>query len=223
MDMIIQSLPESIILKDQYEAYIINSIALSAKFYEVDLNSISFERFIECSNSKYNLHVEDLALNEVNCLKILNYKLNYFSIYDILNLLMDDYLGELLNEDDDYIISIINYPFNILENIILSNITIKYSYIEISFCLIRKTNNYFKLGDDYLEKFNNKYNIKYSDYQECLQNIDNILNSKSKNYYLDFNYKNDEHKKGHIQPNIEKKKNTDINKIYNYLFNISKI
>ena len=138
MDIIIQSLPENIILKEQYEEYIINSIVLSAKFYEMDLNSISFEHFIEYSNNKYNLHVEDLALNEVNCLKILNYKLNYYSIYDLLNLLMDDYLGELLIENDDYFNSIINYPINILENIILSNITIKYSYIDISFCLICK-------------------------------------------------------------------------------------
>ena len=56
-------MPENIILKVQYEAYIINSIVLSSKFYEIDLNSISFERFIEYSNNKYNLNAEDLALN----------------------------------------------------------------------------------------------------------------------------------------------------------------
>ena len=101
LDIIFQSLPENTILDGQYEIYIINCIILAAKFYEDDLKSTSFERFIDFSKNQFDL--EDIALNEIICLKILNYKLNYNSIFDILNFLMEDYMTELnIGNNDDY-------------------------------------------------------------------------------------------------------------------------
>ena len=222
IDIIFQSLPKNIILNEEYEIYIINSIVLAAKFYEIDIKSISFERFIEFNNNKFNLTIDDVALNEVNCLKILNYRLNYYSIYDILYLLMNEYINELsIKEDNEYNNSIFNYPFNILENIILSNITINYSYIDIAFSLLYKTKENFNINNECIEKINNKYDIKFINYKECLQNINDITDLKNKLYYLDFNYENKELKKNNIENNDENKKNIDINNIYKFIFNIT--
>lgn len=220
LDIIFQSLRTSVLLNDKYEIYIINIIILAGKFYEDDIKSISFERFINYNNNKCNLNVDDIGLNEITCLKMLNYKLNYYSVFDILTLLIKDYLNITSIDNKDYYNKIYTFPFNILDNIILSNITINYSPIDIAFSLLYKTHMNFQLNNKYFNEFNKKYYFINSDYKECLNNINNILNIQNKIYFLDFN---NEHKqiKNNREKNEENKKNVDINKIYDFILNIT--
>ena len=119
LDIIFQSLHKSILINDKYVIYIINIIILAGKFYEDDLKSISFERFINDNNNKCNLNIEDIGLNEINCLKMLNYQLNLYSVFDILTLLIKDFLNIISIINKDYYNKIYTFPFNILDNIIL--------------------------------------------------------------------------------------------------------
>ena len=114
LDIIFQSLRTSVLLNDKYEIYIINIIILAGKFYEDDIKSISFERFINYNNNKCNLNVDDIGLNEITCLKMLNYKLNYYSVFDILTLLIKDYLNITSIDNKDYYNKIYTFPFNTL-------------------------------------------------------------------------------------------------------------
>ena len=193
MDIIFQSLSEDIILNEKYEINIINCIILAGKFYEDDLKSMSFERFIDYNENEFNFNVDDIAYNEIICLKLLNYRLNYY-----------------YNKNE-----IFNYSFNILDNIILTDITINYSFINIVFSLLYKANKNFNICNNYLEQINKKFNVKYSDYKECLENINYILDLKNKIYYLDFN------NKSNIIKKEENKDKIDINKVYKYLFNLT--
>ena len=215
MDIIFQSLSEDIILNEKYEINIINCIILAGKFYEDDLKSMSFERFIDYNENEFNFNIDNIAYNEIICLKLLNYRLNYYSIFDILNLLLQYYMDVLLIQKDYNKNEIFNYSFNILDNIILTDITINYSFINIVFSLLYKANKNFNICNNYLEQINKKFNVKYSDYKECLENINYILDLKNKIYYLDFN------NKSNIIKKEENKDKIDINKVYKYLFNLT--
>ena len=220
MDIIFPSLPKDIILNSHSEIYIINCIILAAKFYEDDLKSISFERFINLNNTDYKISINDIASNEVNCLKILNYKLDYYSIYDIISLLIFDYISKIPIKNFEFFCSVFNFPFNILDKIILSDIMINYSPIYIAFSLLYKTNINFNFEKDYFNNIKKKFSVEFSEFQNCLLNIEHILNLKDKIYDLNLNniiqIKEDKEK-----INNENKQNFDVNKIYKYLINIT--
>ena len=66
------------ITKKEEELYILNCLFISQKFYEKDLKDLP-DYQIYLKNNIYDVEANDIIENEISCLKILKYKLDFHS------------------------------------------------------------------------------------------------------------------------------------------------
>ena len=173
MDNIFIHIQDEKISKKQFELYIINSVLLAAKFYEKDIHQPNTSRFISIELN-YVIDECDIIENEIECLKILDYKLNYFSSYEILMMFLNNgfiFEDEINNKTNDYIIIIYNYALKIYKDIIQNVIALKYNNLQIVFSIIHLTRKQFGLQNNFFNILKKFYNIHLSDYKECLNTI----------------------------------------------------
>ena len=132
MDLIFKTLynENKKITKKEEDLYILNCLFISEKFYDKDTKELpDFQLYIK--NSIYDTEPIDIKENEISCLKILKYKLDHHSLYDILKAYM--YNGFIFDKEIDFnsIISEIKLAYNYAEKLFRD---IEYSYIALFFC-----------------------------------------------------------------------------------------
>lgn len=167
MDIIFKNFGEKTIRGKEFDLFIINCLLLAGKFYEKDIREMasSVEKFWELNNCR--ISDKEIQLNEIECLRLLNYKLDHQSVYDLLKFLM--YNG-IVYQNDSYTVSniIYNYSLKVFRDIMNSNIALMYHPVPICFSIIIFARKKFKLNTKYLKKI---YNIKSEDYKECYDEI----------------------------------------------------
>ena len=178
------------ITKKEEELYILNCLFISQKFYEKDLKDLP-DYQIYLKNNIYDVEANDIIENEISCLKILKYKLDFHSLYDILKAYM--YYGFIFDKEIDFnsIISQIKLAYNYADKLFRD---IEYSYISlffsadlIAFVIIQLTRKKF-FSNKYDKKIKNIYGYKQEDYKECLTEVKNFLENvqnglETKEYY----------------------------------------
>ena len=179
MDLIFKTLynQNKKLTKKEEELYILNSLLLSEKFYEKDIKEHpDYDLYIK--SSIYDVEYIDIKENEIYCLKILEYKLDHHSLYDILNAFM--YNGFIFDKEinENSIISEIKLAYNYADKLFRD---IEYSYIVlfytpdlIAFVIIQLTRKKF-FSNKYDKKIKNIYGFKQEEYKECLNEIKNFL------------------------------------------------
>ena len=181
LDEILKSINVNNLSKKKLQLYIINSIILAAKFYEDDILSLNIDRFVECEENEYDINCDDILVNEINCLKILNYKINYCSLYDLLillrYLLFDEFLNDFDKDYDGELYQVIyEYPFELLGQLIYSpEILFNYTTFEIDICILYLTYNEIKFSKKYLNRVFKKLDINFNNYKNCLDTINYCL------------------------------------------------
>ena len=184
MDLIFKTLynENKKITKKEEDLYILNCLFISEKFYDKDTKELpDFQLYIK--NSIYDTEPIDIKENEISCLKILKYKLDHHSLYDILKAYM--YNGFIFDKEIDFnsIISEIKLAYNYAEKLFRD---IEYSYIAlfftpdlIAFVIIQLTRKKF-FSNKYDKKIKHIYGYKLEDYKECQNEIkiflDNVQN-----------------------------------------------
>ena len=159
------------------ELYILNCLLISEKFYDKDITNIP-EYSIYLKYTIYDIDVADIKENEIYCLKILEYKLDHHSIYDILKGYM--YNGFIFEKEIDnnslgYQIKFAyNYAEKLFRDIIYSYIAIFYPPYLIAFVIIQLTRKKF-FDSKYMKKIKKIYGIKQNDYKECYEDIKDFL------------------------------------------------
>ena len=159
------------------ELYILNCLLISEKFYDKDINNIP-DYSIYIKYTIYDIDAMDIKENEINCLKILEYKLDHHSIYDILKGYM--YNGFIFEKEiDDYsfghqIKFAYNYAEKLFRDVIYSYIAIFYPPYLIAFVIIQLTRKKF-FESKYMKKIKKIYGINQSDYKECYEDIQIFL------------------------------------------------
>ena len=176
----------------------------------------------------------DIKENEIECLKILQYKLDHHSIYDILKAYM--YNGFIFEKeiDSSSIIYQIKFAYNYAEklfrDIIYSYIAIYFPPYLIAFVIIQLTRKKF-FDSKYMKKIKKLYGIKQNDYKECYEEIKNLLNNIEKGLKInDYNKINqgtnkekeeEKEKENNIIKKEEKEDNNKIENIINKTENIN--
>ena len=180
MDLIFKNLynQNKKITKKEEDLYILNCLFISEKFYEKDLkDSPNYELYLK--NNIYDVEPFDIVENEISCLKILEYKLDHHSLYDILQAYM--YNGFIFDKeiDNTSIISEIKLAYNYADKLFRD---IEYSYIVlffpadlIAFIIIKLTRKKFFNNSKYDKKIKSMYGYKQEDYKLCLNEINNFL------------------------------------------------
>ena len=159
------------------ELYILNCLLISEKFYDKDIINIP-EYSIYINYTIYDIDTMDIKENEINCLKILAYKLDHHSIYDILKGYM--YNGFIFEKEIDnnsfghQIKFAYNYAEKLFRDIVYSYIAIFYPPYLIAFAIIHLTRKKF-FENKYMKKIKKLYGIKQNDYKECYEDIKNLL------------------------------------------------
>ena len=191
------------------ELYILNCLLISEKFYDKDINDIP-DYAIYMKNTIYDIDVIDIKENEIDCLKILKYKLDHHSIYDILKGYMYNgfiFEKEIESNSIGYQIKFAyNYAEKIYRDIAYSYIAILYPPYLIAFVIIQLTRKKF-FDSKYMKKIKKIYGIKQNDYKECYEDVKAFLNNVEKGLKVsDYNKINKE------KENKELKHNETINK-----------
>ena len=178
---------------------IINAIFILAyKFIDTDSDYYlcykSFKTFF--SKRKKHLRAKDLRVVEVQCLKILEYNLSKFTIFNFLELVLSS--GIVLEKEvfNFKIISkIYNECFNLLDFCFEENdLIMEYPINQIVFSIIyiiRKQNN---LVYNIEKNFQKIYNIELKKYLNCIKYISSIY-YKNENISNNFFLLNDDRKK----------------------------
>ena len=215
------------------ELFILNCLLIAEKFYDKDITTIP-DYNIYIKNSIYDIDVMDIKENEIECLKILQYKLDHHSIYDILKAYM--YNGFIFEKeiDSSSIIYQIKFAYNYAEklfrDIIYSYIAIYFPPYLIAFVIIQLTRKKF-FDSKYMKKIKKLYGIKQNDYKECYEEIKNLLNNIEKGLKInDYNKINqgtnkekeeEKEKENNIIKKEEKEDNNKIENIINKTENIN--
>ena len=153
-------------------------LMISSKFCENVPLKPTFQRFIkfaneEIKNNEFKITKEDLFLYEIIICKILDYKLNYFNIYDFNffffgnGILKFEHLKDINNFVEisneakrNILIKIYERSKYYLNNIINNLICIKYSSLLISICIMEKSIDYVLIKEFNREDSFNKDEIK---------------------------------------------------------------
>ena len=161
MDIIFKKFEEKTVKGKEFDLFILNCLLIAGKFYEKDIREMSsaVEKFWELNNCL--ISEKEIQLNEIECLKLLNYKLDHHSVYDLLKFLM--YNGIVYQNDSYSVYNIIyNYSLKIFKDVINSTIALIYHPLPICFSIIILARKRFKLNTTYLKKI---YSIKTEDYK----------------------------------------------------------
>ena len=226
-------------IKYNYNLLAAACLIISSKFCENVPLKPTFKRFINLYNEEINNNElqgtkEDLFLYEIFVCKSLDYKLNYFTIYDFNffffgnGILKFEHLKEINNSikiDNAFkrniLIKIYERSKLYLNNIINNLICMKYNSLLISICIMEKSIDYvlikeFNREDSFNIDFIKQKNKKY--FWEIMKEFYNIKCESSQDYqYLKLDC---EKYKIFEEKNYNKYNNNtiDLNKSQNLLF-----
>ena len=170
-------------MSDEKLLYIlIGFFLIASKFKETDI--FEPELYIFCNiDWEFMLTVEKILYYEAKCLKNIGYDFFIYSTYDWLSIFMGNgyvFEGEIDEENPEAINEIHSYTFKILITLTPKSIFIKYSplYNAISIVQICREDKIDKnkLNTELFNKLLSLYDLKFSDYENCYNEIKGITN-----------------------------------------------
>lgn len=137
------------------------------KFAENDPIVPDLSRLSITHNEYYDL--KDVRKYENHCIKFLDYKLDFFTSYDILTSIIN--IGLFFNDEinqDVIVDKIFAYAYKLLNHFVLNNMSLKFTSIQIGFSILCLTRERFKLDEErtnFLLKF---YEFNKDYFMECM-------------------------------------------------------
>ena len=185
---------------------IIAFFLISGKFNEIDIFEPNLNDFLDFSD-KFKISIDEICKYEMIALQLIEYDVIVYSTYDWLIVLLNNgfiFENEIKDIDAIPINNIYNYVKKCLAMITSRSFFTKYHPLQIAFSLIHHgRDKYVSEGNEkYLKFIQDVYDIKFSDYENCYNEISKEFSETKKK---------DKEKKS------KKKKEMMIKKIYLYL------
>jgi hypothetical protein len=118
--------------------------------------------------------VRDIRKHEDFCIKMLDFKLNNYTCFDVLESLLRNgiiFQDELKDQSSEYINSVYLYPKSILSSIISTKTILEFNPIQIIFSILHLTREKFNFDKKKSKTINNVYKINFNSFSECLDQI----------------------------------------------------
>ncbi len=154
---------------------IIAFFLISGKFNEIDIFEPNLNDFLDISD-KFKLSIDEICKYEMIALQLIEYDVIVYSTYDWLMILLNNgfiFENEIKDKDAIPINNIYNYVKKCLALITSRSFFIKYHPLQLAFSLIHHGRDKYVSSSN--EKFFNFikdiYNIKFSDYENCYNEI----------------------------------------------------
>lgn len=163
------------------EIYVITCLVIAAKFKESNIIEPNLSRFTS-SGDYYDIDEMDIVIAEVELLKLLKYKLNYITAYEILKVFFYDgfvYSCELKNKPRDFITIVYCYAKKILNDIIHNDNSVIYNPLQIAFSVIHLTRKNFNFEKNFFNLIKKFYDIHLNEYKDCLNICKKIISNPS--------------------------------------------
>ena len=211
--------------------YLIGYFLISSKIRETSMTEPPLESFLDMDiKEDIILSKRKIAYYEVLCLKSINYNIYSYSAYDwIVHLIGIGIVFNceiniknsiiLINDHRHTIVKSINkYAFQLLLDLIIKNVFIKYSPMYIAFSIIQISREKFLaqhlINQNLFNKLINLYGIKFDDYKNCYEEIKlNIPCDKAiedeKNIKEENQNNNESNNKNNMKLKIIKKKSVE--------------
>lgn len=170
--------------------YILSCFILAFKFNEIDngLNIIEDNRIESiCKYLKIEVSVSELDKYEIKCVKLLEYNLNKFTLFDIISYIKFSgfiFQNEIKNKEKNLVNEIYEKIDDILDLIISNSDFIeRYNAYQIAFGIIHYVRIHFGLEENVMENLisNEIYKfIAFEDYYLCYKNIEKTYSREEK-------------------------------------------
>ena len=129
------------------------------------------------SDKKYFFDTEDISIYEQNCLKALDYKLNYYTVYDALCIILN--CGIVTDEEAkrnkiNVVEKIYQLTFNILEEISFNEIFMNYNPLKITLAIVSIARNHFNKGrnsESHFDLIKEFFEVDNEYYEICAKEI----------------------------------------------------
>lgn len=179
MDTIMRNLSK--LPQKKFEVYIINCLLIAAKFKESNIIEPNISRFTSTGNY-YDIDEMDIIIGEIEVLKLLKYKLNYFSSYEILNMFFYNgfvYSWEVNNKSKEFINIIYCFAKKIFYDIAHKEHILKFNNLQIAFSVVHLTRKNFGFKHNFFNLIKKFYNFHLIDYKSCLSVAKKIIDNQS--------------------------------------------
>ena len=159
---------------------ILGFFLISSKYIEDDIFEPEFQLFCNINKSLV-LTTEEIRTSEVQCLTLINYNLYLYSVYDWVNILLNN--GILFENEINDIKDLKNIYIYIQQLLTLATSKIyffKYSSLHIALSIVhlgrdKYLNNKEEISKNLYNLLLSLYGIKFYDYEECYNIIKNDL------------------------------------------------
>ncbi len=157
---------------------------ISGKFNEIDIFEPDLNDFLDFSD-KIKISIDEICKYEMLALQLIDYKVIIYSAYDWLMVLLNNgfiFENEIDNNSNNTINNIYNYIKRCLAMITSRSFFSKYHPLQIAFSLIHFGREKFieKNDEKYFLFIQDIYNIKFSDYEDCLEEVKNEFSENKK-------------------------------------------
>ena len=182
LDNILGKMSEISIKKTTY--FTLAYFLISGKFNEIDIFEPDLNDFFDFSD-KIKLSIEEICKYEMLALQLIDYNVIIYSTYDWLMVLLNNgfiFENEIENNFNNIINNIYNYIKKSLAMITSRSFFVKYHPLQIAFSLIHFGREKFieKNDEKYFLFIQDIYNIKFSDYEDCLEEVKNEFSENKK-------------------------------------------
>jgi hypothetical protein len=143
---------------------------LVVKFAENDPMVPDLCRFSITQNDYYDL--KDVRKYENHCIKFLDYKLDFFTSYDILTYIIN--IGLFFNDEihSDYPVEkVFLYAYKLLNHFVFNNLSLKFNPLQIGISIMCLTRERFKFDEERTDFLLNFYGYKKDYFYECMNVI----------------------------------------------------
>ena len=155
---------------------ILGFFLISSKYIEDDIFEPEFQIFCNLLKTIDPLSLDEIRMSEVQCLTLINYNLYIYSVYDWLNMLLNNGViieSEIKNINE--IENIYNYSQKLLTIITSKIYFCKYTSLEIALSIIQLSREKYlhinRKNDKLYNLLINLYGIEMFDYEECYKEI----------------------------------------------------
>ena len=149
---------------------------ISSKYIEDDIFEPEFGIFCNIEKA-IPLTIDEVRASEIQCLNLVNYNLYIYSVYDWLNMLLNNGITfENEVKDEKELEKIYLYTQKILTIITSKNYFYRYSSMQIAFSIVQISrekyiNNESNLYETLYKKLISLYGVEFYDYEACYNEI----------------------------------------------------
>ena len=188
LDKTLKNFYEVDITDEQLLYYIVSFFMIAVKFNESGIFNLKIKNIISL-NELNNLDEQKMLHYEIQCLKIMNYSLIVYSVYDWLSLFLNNGIileDEIFGTNKNFINSIYTTSNYILQILINKILFAKYSPFQIAMSIIHIIRDKY-IGKYHIENFQylqKLYHCSFKEYESCYNDIKEILNGNDSEFKI---------------------------------------